>query len=164
MGKRSLVILAFLIAAAIAAGGCENGWAVSKTSIYANPAKIAAAGDSYTFADRQGAAEATGGTLSYRGFSGMNTLWRIDHPAEASGKLAVDCKLKTSKGKSKLVYIAPDGKVQVLAEDNYEGKIDLTVAKGAGRIKLVGQNAKGSLEVRLAAGDGVTIEAEGNME
>lgn len=145
-------------------GGCGARTSAAQVSVYNDSAKIAGEGDSFTFADKQGANDANGGKLSYRGFSGMLTVWSLDNPKSDTGSLKVSWKLSASKGKTKLVYLPPDGTVQVLAEGEGEGEITLDVPSGASRIKLVGQKAKGSLSVELTPSDSVTVTGEKDFE
>ncbi len=141
-------------------GGCSSKPASAKTSIYNDSAKIAEEGDSYTFTDKQGNVDSDGGDMSYKGFSGMITLWSVDNPSTEEGTLTISWKLITAKGQGKLVYLSPDGTTQVLAEGDSDGELQLKIPAGTGRIKLVGQTAKGSLSADLSSSEGLAVSGE----
>lgn len=100
------------------------------------------------------------GTIS--SFSGMGTVWKYKAPADDTMEL--DYSLKITKGKVKVVHIAPDGALTVLAEvteddDPMEqaGTIEIPVQKGQNRIKLVAQGAALQYSMEIPKGQMATI-------
>ncbi|WP_438434901.1 hypothetical protein [Gorillibacterium sp. sgz500922] len=167
MGNRAWRCAAAALVLSLALGGCRSGAAEEKGKIYSDPAKIAEAGDSFTFAHKEGKPDDKGGKLTYRGFNGAITLWTVEGREDSAGagaKLKLVSKLQTPKGHAKLVYIHPDGTVQLLLEDQIESEVTVPAEKGTGRIKLVGQGARGSAEVTFTADDGIAVHAVEEME
>lgn len=138
--KRSLVacllcLVLFLVS------GC--GASIDYNAIYGDDAKIAGAADSSfastsiynTIGDEM--------TMHAQAFVGAKTLWR--YTADSDGEIMVSYSLSASKGgKVKLVLIAPDDAITILAEVAGGTSMDemqsytIGVQKGEYRIKVVG--------------------------
>lgn len=76
----------------------------------------------------------------FRGFNGCETIWSLDIHEESL--LTFDYKDDISQGKFKAVLITPDKEVIVIEDSK-----TYSLPQGKYRIKIVGNNAKGKLDI-----------------
>ncbi len=137
--KRVLSAL-LMLAMLLAASACES---VDDSQIYGSDAEITKA-DSHSSSlsvyrnDVENTLE-----MYARDFVGAQTLWTYD--ADDDGDVAISYSLSVpSDGKAKLVLVAPDDTVSVLAERTVDPETEelqsktISLMKGKNRIKIVG--------------------------
>lgn len=134
----------------------------SANTVYNNDEQIARNSNTYNLTNsRQNQVnQKISGTIG--AFSGMGTVWKYKAPAD--GTMELDYSLKITEGKVKVVHIAPDGALTVLAEvteddDTMEqvGTIEIPVQKGENRMKLVAQGAALQYSLEIPEGQLSTI-------
>lgn len=116
--------------------------------LYSDEEWIAGEGDTYSYVRRT--MEITSGDLdlSFSGFYGKHTVWRID--ASIDGVLPVDILIQGDlNGLYKICLISPDKEVTVAAQGAGSFYRNLPVSPGRQYITLVGHNASGKVVVRL---------------
>ncbi|SHE80315.1 hypothetical protein SAMN02745195_01155 [Thermoanaerobacter uzonensis DSM 18761] len=125
---------------------CSNISSYQK-EIYNDNAKIINQGDSYTFLNRVGDIKDNNLKIVYSGFYGMETIWEVE--SEGKGTVTIKFDSKVDKGKFKLVFITPENKVINVFEQSGKGEKTIQTEKGKSRIKIVGNNAKGQIEINI---------------
>lgn len=146
------IIITLLISSTFA--GCGNE--VIHGSIYDSNRKIAKESDSYSYFKSNGLTKKEESSQEFVSFYGCETLWILD----AKEDTAVNLKFKASikNGKFKTVLITSDDKVTTIFEQDKDSNSDLKLKKGKNRIKIVGKDAKGSIELKLKADENVTVQ------
>lgn len=129
--------------------GCGQGDA--KTDIYGDDAAIAQSGDSFSYVERIGGVLAMEADLKFKKFSGADTLWVVDAPADST--LTISYEQMLSRGKCKVVLVSPEGQNTVVAEGSGGGEEELTLKPGLSRIKLVGDRGEGRVNVQITEKD-----------
>lgn len=139
-----------VLLAALSLSGCST---VSETQkqMYGSNSTIAGSADSYTFGDRSGETKDNESELSFSKFYGTNSIWSVDSNSEAT--LQVEYDQEIDGGKLKVVLVTPGQEVVTIAEGSGQGVSELLLAAGTSTIKLVGNQGKGSVKLRLQAED-----------
>ena len=146
-------LLLILLAAAL--GGCSAA-GQDKLNIYADDAKIAAEGDSYTFTNRVGGADEDDTLdLTYSGFTGSNSVWTVEF-AE-SGTLTLQYQSTVKAGDFKVVLVGPEAQVLTLFEGTQAGEKTADLTAGKYTLKLVGREASGSVNLVLEVVGNATV-------
>jgi len=153
--KRNIRI-ASCILLVLALAGCSRIHAYQK-SMYDDNAKIASQGDSYTFRDRIGSVKENILSLTFSGFYGKQSIWRVD--AEEDGSVDADIKITMKSGKFKLCLIDNENKVSVITEGVGINKLSVPIKKGRNYLVIVGNNAAGEVRASLQATDGIVVQA-----
>lgn len=148
MNRKYLIILSLSILITLA--GC-SGISSKQKEIYTNNGQIAEKADTHSYSNRIGNKGATGSSnqvnLEFSKFYGTDTLWRI----ESGGKdeLELNYNFKISNGRFKAVLITPKEEVLDLFEGTDEGVKIVDVDEGEYRLKIVGQDAKGKIQIEI---------------
>jgi len=137
--------------------GCASTGAYQK-SFYDDDEKIAAQGDSYTFILRVGSTKKDSTALSFKGFTGKQTVWSIDAQGEGAVNLTLDVDIDS--GRFKVCLVSPDGLVTVVAENTQEDAYAIPITKGKSRIVIVGDEAKGDVAASLTLEGELTVRTE----
>jgi hypothetical protein len=147
---RSSVLFMLMLMISLVSG-CQK----YQRDIYDKDNKIAEQGDSYTFITRIGSTANDKMNAKFSGFYGMDSTWTIDASGEEIATMEVNAEV--SKGRFKVVLISPDNKVHTVFEGSKNETIDLRLSKGISRIKIVGDEAKGNIEMSIKGNDKVKI-------
>lgn len=131
----------------------------SKSSIYDDNSKIVSEGDSYSYQSKVGTNVNNKTNLKFR-FTGMDTIWELDSKKDAT--LQIDFKSQISNGKFKMVLISPNNKIVNILEQSITGNKKLSISSGKSRIKIVGSNAYGNLQLYISSKDDVKINPINN--
>lgn len=148
MNRKYLIILSLSILIILA--GC-SGVSNKQKGIYTNNKQIAEEADTHTYSNRVGNKDSTENinqvNLEFSKFYGTDTLWSI----ESSGKdeLEINYSLNISRGRFKAVLITPKEEVVDLFEGTDEGVKIVDVDEGKYRLKIVGQDAKGKIQIEI---------------
>lgn len=148
MNRKYLIILFLFILIILA--GC-NGISNKQKGIYTNNKQIAEKADTHTYSNRVGNKDSIENVnhvnLEFSKFYGTDTLWSI----ESSGKdeLEINYSLNISRGKFKAVLITPKEEVLDLFEGTNEGVKNIDIDEGKYRFKIVGQDAKGKIQIGI---------------
>jgi len=153
--KRNIRILLSLILVLVLAG-CARIHAYQK-SMYGDNSKIANQGDSYTFRDRIGSVKENNLSLTFNGFYGKQSIWRLD--AVEDGSVDLDIKITMKTGMFKLCLINNENKVSLIAEGLSINKLSVPIKKGRSYLVIVGNNADGEVRASLQATDGIVVLA-----
>lgn len=155
MGRKIFVVFTMLLLImGVVIAGNSLSTANSQDTIYDDNSRIIEDGDSYSYVGRNGYVTSNDMLLTYN-MSGMETLW--DVKASCGSALNVDYSSLLIYGRCKLVLIDPNGSVTTIFEGDGSGKKSLCLKKGTYRIKLVGQGAKGQVDVKVKPSEGVRV-------
>lgn len=155
MYKRGIAYCLSVVLAAVVFAGCSAD--PKQKAVYGDSEVIVQSGDSLTYSERIGEVIEQDAELAFTGFYGSDTLWSIESAAD--GKLGIGFEQNITKGKFKVVLITPEDDMVVVAEGSTEGTVELPLAKGTSRIKIVGNKGKGKVNLHLTAGVGTIINA-----
>lgn len=153
--NRRYLLISFLCILALA--GC-SGISSKQKNIYANNKQIAEETDTYTYLTRVASEDSIENinqiNLEFSKFYGTDTLWSI----ESSGKhkLELSYNSEISKGKFKAVLVTAKEEVLNLFEGTDEGIIVLDLDEGKYRLKIVGKDAKGNIQIDIE--ESISIE------
>lgn len=124
-------------------------------SIYENNSKIIDKSDSYSYFN-QVRSNIDGTLKSKFKFTGMDTIYNLD--TKDGGTISINYNANIVSGKFKLVLINPDDEVTTIVEGTGKGTKKISLGNGEGRLKLVGKNAKGDIELSIDTKDDIEIE------
>lgn len=134
--------------------GCSNS---SFANSYNNNKKIVEETNSFGLTTKEQLVEDQKMTADIE-FTGMDTIWIYE--AEEDVEIDMTYLLNVSKGKVKLVLIAPDDTITTVVEVTDESELKdyatstLLIKKGLNRIKLVaGKDTQVSFELDIEAGE-----------
>jgi len=96
--------------------------------------------------------------LSFKGFTGKQTVWSIDAQGEGAVNLTLDVDIDS--GRFKVCLVSPDGLVTVVAENTQEDAYAIPITKGKSRIVIVGDEAKGDVAASLTLEGELTVRTE----
>jgi len=128
----------------------------SMDKIYDDNEWIAGEGDSYTYLFRVATKINNKSQMKFN-MSGMETLWEIE--ASKDNFIDIEYSSKISRGNFKVVLISPDNNLQTVFEGTGEGTIRAEILEGVNRIKVVGKNAKGSINIILISNESNRISS-----
>lgn len=134
--------------------GCSNISAYQK-SIYDDTGKIAATGDSYTFTSRIGKFINDKIAISFKGFSGKQTILKLS--AKENSAYLIDCNTEIKSGKFKICIIDEEKEVSTIAEGNKAETLTIEIKKGVSYIAIVGSDANGKINLTLNENDNVSV-------
>jgi hypothetical protein len=146
MKRVSRILLLVFCMSALMLSGCKKITDYQK-SIYNDNSKIAKEADSYNYLKRISNIKENNANIIFDRFYGMDTIWTID--AEKEGTITINYKSEIKSGSFKAVIIAPDNEVNLIFENSQSDKKDFLIKEGKTRIKIIGNEAKGELNLNL---------------
>lgn len=154
MSKKVLVIIFMMIVSFLLTGCNLND---PKLLIFDDDSLIAETADTYTYSVRNesNANFANQFDLSYRGFTGRETIFTLT--ATEKTAVTLDYLSEVSSGQFKLVIVTSENKVFSLINGSDEETKEIALEAGTYMIKLVGKTAFGTLSLTLTDIDKVTI-------
>lgn len=90
--------------------------------------------------------------ISFKRFSGTDTLAQF-----RGASVRLNLKMVQKSGRLKLIVISPENEIVYEMAGNLEDKIDLDLEEGNYRVKLVGEKARGNVNLRILGGDSLEI-------
>lgn len=121
-----------------------------KKNIYGDNSKIITEYDTYSY-NRQVCNNTDGKLKSKFRFTGMDTIYKLD--SEDGGVASIKYNVNITSGKFKIVLINPNDEITTVIEGTGEGTKDIELSSGESRIKLVGKDAKGEIEIDIDSND-----------
>ena len=149
-------IILLLLSLSFTFAGCSKVSSYQE-SIYSDESKIIKEADSYSYIIRTGSTKDNISTIGFKTFNGMETLWTIN--TEERGTLTIDYDTVIEQGKFKLVLINPNNEVQTILENEQSGTATIEMIKGKSRLKIVGLDARGEIEITLSMSNGVKAKS-----
>lgn len=140
--------------------GCTNNNVIQE-EVYSNNDRLARQADTFSYSDSKKIQQSTEQlSLEFAIFTGVNTMWKISTDEEMELELQINQNLDS--GEFKTIVVSQDKEVSVLCEGNQSqmSSIQLQPNKEY-RIKIVGSQAKGNVDITLKPQQGVHIEAVG---
>jgi len=150
--KNSLILIIVLIV--LLFNGCADINSYQK-SIYDDASKISAMGDSYSFVSRIGNFNNNNFSISFKGFSGKQTLWKLTAKEDCTSIL--DLKTEIESGKFKICLININKEVIPIEEGTKDEAITIDIQKGDNYITIVGNEASGKVDLAVAENEKVTV-------
>lgn len=127
-------------------------------SIYNDNTKIISQADSYTFLTNNSNINGNTVTESFNKFTGMVTVYNLK--ADLESTIKIDFKSTISNGDFKIVLIDPNDNVTDILEQSSSVEQEIAISSGESRIKIVGYNAKGNIDLSVSSIDDVKIAAK----
>lgn len=152
---KNCVRLLFCISFILIIAGCSqmNSY---QSSLYNDNSKIASQGDSYTFRDRIGSTRSDNLSLTFSGFYGKQTIWRMD--AIEIGSINLDVRTILKGGKFKICLVNTNKEVSVIAEGQNSKNVSISIPTGRSALVIIGNNADGEVNISLREKVNVSIE------
>lgn len=144
MKRRSFLIILF--SCLFIFSGCSSVSREQK-SMYNDNSLITKEGDTYNFTNRVGEIDDSKIEIKYGKFYGSQTIWIIE--VEKQGEIEFDFNSKVNSGKFKGVLISPENEIINIFENDNEGSYKVQVSEGKYRFKIIGNDARGKVEVEL---------------
>lgn len=158
--RKKYLIISFLFIV-ITLTGC-SGINSKQKNIYTNNEQIAEEGDTYSYLSRIGSKDSIEKTnqinLQFSKFYGTDTLYNI--VSKGKQKLVFNFTSEITTGKFKAVLITPAEEVLVIFEGSDEGTRIIDIDEGKYIFKIVGQGAKGKIQIDIE--ENINIELEKN--
>jgi len=85
----------------------------------------------------------------------MDTIWKLETSQDTS--VNIEYTSEISSGKFKVVLINPDDEVINILEQSTSGNRDVNLINGKSRIKIVGNNARGKLQLSISSNKDVKL-------
>lgn len=134
--------------------GCSKVNTYQK-EIYNDNSKISSQADSYSFVKRIGSTKNNEASISFGTFNGVETIWGID--SEAAGNVSLDYNGEITNGKFKVVLVTPDNEVIKVFESSDNKSLTIDLNKGQSKIKIVGNDAKGKVQLFIKTDGNIKI-------
>ncbi|WP_102401211.1 hypothetical protein [Haloimpatiens massiliensis] len=153
------LVLAIIMGAILILSGCGEAKSKDeKSKLYNDNGSIVKEYDSFNYFFRDSEGEDSNFKMSFKTFSGTDTIMKIDSDGKEELNLTYD--IKVNKGKVKLVFINPEDKIEVIVEGKGKGNYKTTLESGKYRVKAVGAEAKGNLEIKANTNAKVVVKGE----
>lgn len=121
--------------------GCTQTLATKKQMrAFEDDSIITASGDTYSCLTRL----TNDNNYTVKDFTGCMTMWDMKLTSEETYTFTYD--LDVTKGKAKIVLIAPDDTVTILSEQDNE--LSILLSQGLYRVKFVGQHASAKASIQ----------------
>lgn len=142
------LIIAIFIISTLFLNGCNKNDINDNEgeNLYNDNEKIVQDYDNFNYSFRNSKGEKSKFEMSFKVFSGTDTLMKIN--ANDGEKLNLNYNIKLKKGNFKLVLISPDNELNIISEGDGDGTYESILKDGEYRIKAVGNNAKGSIKIK----------------
>lgn len=145
-----LSIMSFVMLAT----GC-SGRSADQRTVYDDVSKILAQGDSYTFKSREGDTEENHSVLKFDGFYGKLTLWEVELQNDEHIQLEIQTEI--DQGRFKICLIHDGNEVSTISEGPVNEIQEFELHEGQYHISIVGDKAKGEMDLRLLINENVSI-------
>ena len=153
----ALISLCFVLASCSFIGNVSLG--SYSPDLVDNQSRMLQAGDSFFYRNRDISLTNRSASLSFRGFHGIETLYRLDSDQGGNLTITTSCSVDTTRYKLVLIDEVRQEVVTLIQSSGYANR---TVNLRAGRyhIKTVGYDVGGTVSMTLSAGQGVTINTQ----
>ena len=125
-------------------------------SIVDDEQKMLQAGDSFFYRNRNLSLTNRNASLSFRGFHGIETLYRLDCDQSGYVTITISSSVDTTHFKLVLVDTVRQEVVTLIQGSGYANRT-LNLRAGRYNIKTVGYDVEGSVSINLSAGQGVYV-------
>lgn len=156
MRKHKKLVLSLVISSITVVGiGCGpmNEY---QNSMFDDESKIVKESDSHTYKSRAENNINEDKSIKFSSFSGTETIYELDCNNE-NEEIVLNLKTSIDKGDFKIVLISPEDKVTDIVIGTNELNETFKLEKGTSRIKLVGKQSGGKIDIRIDVGEGVEI-------
>lgn len=148
-----IIILCLLAMAAGELSGCamlDN----HEPSSYDDPGWLASAGDTYSFRQVVITHTARSWNMSFKGFQGKRTFWRVD--VQTPSHMLLEIEIEPGlRGAFKICHVTPDGIVTELNAGPGTTSIPISMhTPGMHTFSAVGERASGKFSIRASASSG----------
>lgn len=132
---------------------------VPQQGMYDSNRRLADESDSYTFREciTQNP-DHKSLDLDFKGFTGSYTVWLVQ--ASQPGQIRLKYDANVASGRFKIIMLSPEREVVTIVESPRQGSRPLQLQQGEYRIKIVGDQAEGSIKASLVLGQGITAELD----
>lgn len=141
--RKTLILILLLLTGAYLVG--SGGIRKCQSSAYNHDARIARGYDSYTFKERNTTRMCNKTVYRFGGFCGTETIRVIT--ANEDGNVVIHFDSIIKNGSFKAVLIDSNMRVSNIFEGSQRGSIKLNIKTGKNRIKFVGAEAEGEVDI-----------------
>lgn len=139
---KKIVVLALILGLY----GC-NHTSYAQENLYEDESKITSGYSQYNYRLREG--EVTESNISLKfDFTGIDKLWVITVQEETEIEILYNAEI--TEGMFKTVLITPGNSIITTLEGNSAAKVLLKLNKGDNDLKIVGYNAKGTVDISVS--------------
>lgn len=117
------------------------------------------AGDSFFYRNRDISLTNRSANLSFRGFHGIETLYRLDSDQGGTVTISTSSSVDTTRYKLVLVDTVREEVITLIQGSGYANRT-LNLRAGRYYIKTVGYDVGGTVSMSLSAGQGVTVSTQ----
>jgi hypothetical protein len=157
MKKGAFIRCCIVSAVLLLLSGCSQMVSYQQ-GIYDNLDKIAARGDIYTYIGKRMSYAQGHLTLSFKEFTGKQTIWKL--VAEQDCAIELRYNMQLDDGLFKSCLILAGGEVIVLADGTRNEDMTLNLKKGYNYLVIVGNAAKGQVDMTIVGNDQVKVTLE----
>lgn len=139
MKKHFLLLNLFLV---VLLFGCST--VAIQRDLFDKDDEIVKQGDSYTYQSRLGTVTENTANLSFKSFSGAETIFTF----EDLQILNIELSFEVSKGRFKVVLIDPNDEITII-----DDSVVINLLEGEYRIKIVGEDATGNIDMTISSSE-----------
>lgn len=126
--------------------------------VYDSKTALSQESDSYTFREYTQTPDQDDLDLNFKGFTGSYTIWMVQ--VSQPGQIKIKYDVNVTSGRFKIIMLSPEREVVTVAESPRQGSHPLPLQEGEYRIKMVGDQAEGSIKASLVLEQGITAELD----
>lgn len=153
----ALISLCFVLASCSFIGNVSLG--SYSPDLVDNQSRMLQAGDSFFYRNRDISLTNRSASLSFRGFHGIETLYRLESDQGGSITISTSSSVDTTRYKLILVDLVRQEVVTLIQGSGYTNRT-LNLRAGRYYIKTVGYDVGGTVSMSLSAGQGVDVSTQ----
>lgn len=153
----AIISLCFVLASCSFMGNLSLG--SYSPDLVDNQSRMLQAGDSFFYRNRDISLTNRSANLSFRGFHGIETLYRLDSDQGGTVTISTSSSVDTTHYKLVLVDVVRQEVVTLIQGSGYTNRM-MNLRAGRYCIKTVGYDAGGTVNISLSAGQGVTVSTQ----
>ncbi|WP_291651286.1 hypothetical protein [Clostridium sp.] len=119
----------------------------NENCIYNDNSKIVSINDNHSYLEKKGINENSSTDITFK-FTGMDTIWQVMSGNDT--EITIKYSSNIESGKFKVVLIDPNNNIINILEQTQLGEGKYTIKKGTSRIKIVGSETTGNLEMDIS--------------
>lgn len=153
----AIISLCFVLASCSFMGNLSLG--SYSPDLVDNQSRMLQAGDSFFYRNRDISLTNRSANLSFRGFHGIETLYRLDSDQGGTVTISTSSSVDTTRYKLVLVDTVREEVITLIQGSGYASHTH-NLKAGRYHIKTVGYDVGGTVSMSLSAGQGVTVSTQ----
>ncbi|MNJ40122.1 hypothetical protein D3C77_350080 [compost metagenome] len=141
--------------------GCINNNKVIQEEVYSNNDRLVEQADTFSYTDSKEIKQSSEQlSLEFATFTGVNTMWKIT--ADEEKELELQINQHIDEGEFKTIVVGQEQEVSILCEGDRSQTTSIKLQPNEEyRIKIVGSQAKGKIDINLKPQNGVHLDGVG---